>query len=99
MENPTLSHPCPTQFLLTKLDWYGLEAAMDPVAFPRRPGIAFVSIFDFGCQLSNGTKDCQTACQEPDLIFDSLYSLHNCLACMYVSVGTVVGSREHNPFF
>jgi hypothetical protein len=59
-------------------------------------GAEVIQIFDFDCQLSNGMKDCQTVCQNSDLMFLDMCSIHNCLAYVYMSFGNQVALRERD---
>jgi hypothetical protein len=75
--------------------WYGLEDAMLPITYSNH-GAEVIQIFDFSCQLSNGMKDCQTVCQNPDLMFLDMYSMHDCLAYVYMSYGNQVALSERD---
>jgi hypothetical protein len=93
--NPIGTTTRPIELSSNIKSWYGLEDAMLPITYSKH-GAEVLQIFDFGCQLSNEMKDCQTVCQDPDLMFLDLYRMHNCLAYVYMSFGNQVALSERD---
>lgn len=57
-----------------------LEAGID--------GSQEITLFDTGCQIDDGTRDCTVACADSELIFRSLETFYNCAALASMSYWT-----------